>query len=82
MGHFSHYIKNGDHHLATVAGDHIYPDGTGVDTTAFVTEDGKKVAVIQNKIHSDLHLQLTLPGAKESYLGVVPARSVVTWRFD
>ena len=82
MGHFSHYVKNGDHYVPTVVGDHIYPDGTGVDTTAFVTSDGAKVAVIQNKIRTALNLQLTFQGRNESYLGTVPGRSVVTWRFD
>ena len=47
-------------HAITVSsgGNYDYPDGTGVQTNAFISEDGHRTVVIQNKIHNNLVVQV------------------------
>lgn len=76
MGQYSKFVERGAVVLATT-GTFDYPDGTGVDANAFRNPDGKRVVVIQNKIKNALNVQIHFK--TDSWVGEVPARSVVTW---
>lgn len=79
MGQFSKFVDARATYLSTT-GSYIYPDGTGVQAVAFRNDDtGERVLVIQNKIRSDLPMQVTLSNASEVWHASLPARSLTTW---
>jgi len=77
LGHFSRYAPRGAV-FHTGGGSHIYPDGTGVQATAFVRPGGERVVVIENRIRADLNLTLSF-GSGDAWSGVTPQRSISTW---
>jgi len=76
MGQYSKFVKRGAVVLTTT-GTYDWPDGTGVDAVTFRNPDGQRVVVMQNKIKNSLHIQIHFKN--DSWIGLVPARSVVTW---
>jgi glucosylceramidase len=81
MGQFSKYVDAEAVYLTTT-GSYIYPDGTGVQAVALrnggTSGSGERVVVIQNKIRSELPVQLSLNNG-ETWHATVPARSLTTW---
>eukprot|EP00041_Stephanoeca_diplocostata_P017565 m.356315 g.356315 ORF g.356315 m.356315 type:complete len:489 (+) comp20749_c0_seq12:126-1592(+) len=82
LGHYSKFVPPGAKYYAT-SGNYDYADGTGVQSNAFLVDasgasaDGRRVVVIHNKIRNHLRIQVNFED--DSWIGNVPARSVVTW---
>ena len=76
LGQFSKFVQRDAVYLNST-GSYDYPDGTGVQASAFLNPDGTRTLVVLNKIHSELHLQASF--SKDSWHATIPARSVATW---
>jgi hypothetical protein len=53
-------LRKGAVYLSS-SGSYTYPDGTGVQTTAFLNPDCSRVVVVVNKIYNELKLEVHLP---------------------
>jgi O-glycosyl hydrolase len=78
MGQFSRFVRPGARFLETTGG-YTYPDGTGLFASVFVNAEAERVVVIQNKFSSSQRVRVNFEDADDTWVGEVPARSVVTW---
>lgn len=81
LGQFSRFVEIGATVLSTT-GNYDWPDGTGVQTTAFRNpSDGGVVVVVLNKMYSNLQLNIHLESGG-GWSANVKSRSVTTFVLD
>jgi len=78
LGQFSRFVHRGAHAINVTAGEHVYPDGTGVEVNAFINPNGKRIVVIRNMINAPLIVEVNFASG-DAYVGEIKKRSVASW---
>ena len=78
LGQYSRFVRRGAITINVTGGEHVYPDGTGVEANAFINPNGDRVIVIRNMIKTDLLLEVNFASG-DAYVGNIKGRSVTTW---